>query len=514
MSTDNRRRRLRSTLTPVALAAALTASVFTPVAGAESGAVPAGDNVIIQWDQALMEAVKVGKLGPPHVARAIGVLHTCTYDAWAAYDGKATGTRYGSQLRRPVAERTLANKSKAISYAGYLALKDLYPASKPAFDQLMVKLGYDPTTVPGGVTSPAAIGTKACQAVLDFRHHDGANQLGNLNGGAPYSDYTGWVPRNDPMDIFAFDPATVRDPNGYQPLIHPTKNGPTITDGFVGAQWGKIKLLSVQGLPQAWQDSAQKGILEALRRSTTPGPVPYGSPEYVQQAQDLVDISANLTEEHKAIAEYWADGAGTVTPAGHWMVLTQDVSRRDGNTLDEDAKLFFAMGNAQADAAVACWYVKRHYDYVRPITAVRYLFQDQEIAAWGGPDQGTVTIDGSQWRPYQEDTFPTPPFSEYVSGHSTFSFAAAEVFRRFTGSDQFGMSTTIQPGQLTFEHNLPSSPITLSWPTFSEAAAQVGISRRYGGIHFLDGDLHGRALGSSIGQVTWNTANLYINGHA
>ncbi|WP_447008090.1 vanadium-dependent haloperoxidase [Saccharothrix isguenensis] len=514
MSTDTRRRRLRSTLTPVALAAALTASVFTPVAGAEGGTVPAGDNVIIQWDQALMDAIRVGKLGPPHIARASGIVHTCTYDAWAAYDGTATGTRYGSQLRRPLAERTLANKSKAISYAAYLAVKDIYPASKPAFDQLMVKLGYDPSTVPGGPTSPAAIGTKACKAVLDYRHHDGSNQLGDLNGGAPYSDYTGWVPRNDPMDIFAFDPATVRDPNSYQPLTHPNRDGSTSTDGFLGAHWGKVKLLSVQGLPASWQDTAQKAILEGLRRTKTPGPAPYGSEKYVRQSQELLDISANLTEKQKVIAEYWADGVGTSWPSGHWMELAQVVSRRDNNSLDKDAKLFFAMGNAQADAAVAAWYVKRYYDYVRPITSVRHLFQNQQVAAWGGPNSGTVQQDGAAWRPYQEDAFPTPPFAEYVSGHSAFSYAAAEVFRQFTGSNQFGHSVTIQPGAMAFEQNLPSSPITLSWPTFTEAAAQVGISRRYGGIHFEDGDLHGRALGSAIGQLTWKTAELYFSGRA
>jgi uncharacterized protein DUF6851/vanadium-dependent haloperoxidase-like protein len=493
------------------MVAALAAGTLGPVHGAS--AAPAGDNVILQWDSALMEAVKVGKIGPPMVARAAGILHTCTFDAWAAYDGTAVGTRFGNRLRRPSSERTLANKSEAISYAAYLAAKDIYPASKPAFDALMVQLGYNPNALPTNATAPANIGTKACQAVLDYRHHDGSNQLGDLHTG-PYTDYTGWTARNDPMDIYHFDPATVRDPNSYQPLIHPVAGGAIVTDSFVGAQWGKVSLLSVQGLPNNCQGPVQTALLDSIRRTTAPGPAQYGTDHYVQQAKDLVDISAHLTEKQKVIAEYWADGAGTATPPGHWMLMTQMVSRRDHNSLDKDAKLFFAMGNAQSDASVAAWYVKRYYDSVRPITSVRLLFQGQQISAWGGPDQGTVTMDGAAWRPYQKDTFPTPPFSEYVSGHSAFSFAAAEVLRSFTGSDTFASSVTIHPGTLEFEQNTPSTDVTLSWSTFSETAAQVGMSRRYGGIHFEDGDLHGRALGGAIGKVTWATAQRYISGQA
>jgi hypothetical protein len=222
-------------------------------------------------------------------------------------------------------------------------------------------------------------------------------------------------------------------------------------------------------------------------------------------------INRNLTEYQKVVAEYWSDGAGTVTPAGHWMELTQQVSRRDHNSLDTDAKLFFAVANGQSDAAVACWYIKRYYDSVRPITAVRYLFHGRPIPGWGGPNKGTVTIDGGQWLPYQQATFPTPPFPEYVAGHSTLSFSAAAILAAFTGSDRFGSSVTIPRNSLTFERNFPTTDITLTWPTFSETAAQVGMSRRYGGIHFQDGDLDGRALGAAIGQITWTTAQQYFN---
>lgn len=497
----------------ITVAVATLSTVSAHGSGTASATTSAGDNVILRWNAALLDAIKVAKSGPPMVARAVGVLHTCTYDAWAAYDPVAVGTRLGGTLRRPAAERTVANKSEAISYAAYLAATDLYPASKPVFEALMTRLGYDPTKRPAGNGTPAGIGIRACRAVLDYRHGDGSNQLGVLYPD-PYSDYTGYAPRNEPMQLYGYNPVTVHDPDRYQPLIHPDPEGGKVTDGFLGAQWGSVRLLQIQSLPAATQPVEQRLILEELRRTTSPGPARYGSARYVQQTKDLMAITSNLTERQKVIAEYWSDGPGTTTPAGHWMRLTDVVSRRDHNSLDEDVKLFFAMGNSQADAAVASWYVKRYYDSVRPITSARYLFGGQQVTGWGGPNQGTVIMDGSQWRPYQHETFPTPPFPEYVSGHSAFSFSAAAVLTAFTGSDRFGYSMTIPQGSMTFEHNLPSTDITLTWPTFSYAAAQVGMSRRYGGIHFEDGDIHGRALGTAVGQLTWTLAQRYFHGTA
>ena len=97
--------------------------------------------------------------------------------------------------------------------------------------------------------------------------------------------------------------------------------------------------------------------------------------------------------------------------------------------------MFFAMTNAIFDAGIVAWTAKRTYDSVRPVTAIDFLFQGQQIMAWGGSYRGTVMEDGSHWIPYQPSTFPTPPFPEYISGHSTFSAAGAEILKRFTHSD-------------------------------------------------------------------------------
>ena len=149
------------------------------------------------------------------------------------------------------------------------------------------------------------------------------------------------------------------------------------------------------------------------------------------------------------------------------------------------------------------------------MTAIRSLFYGRTIRAWGGPGQGTQSILGQNWFPYQPTTFPTPPFPEYSSGHSNFSAAGAELLRLFTGSDRFGASVSIPTGSSRTEPGLvPARDLTLNWATFSEAAAQAGISRRYGGIHFEQADMDARATGKLVAQNCWAAAQSYFDGTA
>jgi vanadium-dependent haloperoxidase-like protein len=135
------------------------------------------------------------------------------------------------------------------------------------------------------------------------------------------------------------------------------------------------------------------------------------------------------------------------------------------------------------------------------------------MRCWGGPGQGTITTDGSHWIPYQPSTFPTPPFPEYISGHSTFSAAGALILALWTGSEYFGASVTFAPGTSKIEPGItPQSAITLRWKTFHDAANEAGLSRRYGGIHFRAADLVGRAIGNTVAANAWAKATAYFNG--
>jgi hypothetical protein len=169
------------------------------------------------------------------------------------------------------------------------------------------------------------------------------------------------------------------------------------------------------------------------------------------------------------------------------------------------------------DASIAAWAWKYTYDYARPITGIREEYRGQQVTSWLGPYRGYGLVKGEQWIPYQELNVVTPPFPEYVSGHSTFSAAGARVLSMSTGSDSFGASVTVKAGASRIEPRTPTHPgtptedVTLSWPTYSAAADEAGWSRRYGGIHFESGDLHGRALGRIIGWDAWFKARSYID---
>lgn len=464
---------------------------------------PGSGNVCMLWNNAALEAIRRTRPGPPMVARQLAILNTCMFDAWAAYHYRAVGTRLGGKLRRPPEERTAANKAQAVSFAAYRALEDLFPptgflpTTLPPYVAAMTALGYDPADVTLNPSTPAGVGNTAATAVLSFRHDDGSNQLGNLTpSGVPYADWTGYQPANLADATLAGGPNFIDDPDRWQPLVVPDGRGGYEVQRFVGPHWSQVTPFA----------------LSAFEEFAPPAPpAQHMKDAYRISAQEVLDYSAGLTDRQKTIAEYWADGAGSELPPGHWNLFAQFVSQRDGNGLDDDVPLFFALGNAGLDASIACWGAKRVYDYVRPVTAIRYLFSGTPVTAWAGPGKGTRTFDGAKWWPY----IVTPPFAEFYSGHSTFSGAAAEVLRRATGSDSFGASVTIPAGSSRVEPGqTPAGNVTLAWATFSEAADQAGISRRYGGIHFSQGDLTGRAIGRQIAGRVWERTQAYLEGSA
>ncbi len=457
-------------------------SAVPPLAGERPLGNASSQNTVILWNNEVLNIIRTTHGFPTATARSLTILHTCIFDAWAV------GTRLGATLRRPLSERTLSNKNKAISYAGYRALLDLYPAQSLQIAQFMQSLGYDPTDASVNTATPSGIGNVACRAVLDYRHNDGSNQLGNLHPGA-YSDYTGYRPVNDPDHLY--------NPNRWQPLRIPVANGGFTVQIYVTPFWGTVKPFALQSGNQF----------------RPPPPAFYPSKDYLDQVLQVVDYSANLTDTTKVIAEYWRDGPHSETPPGHWCLFAQYVSSRDHHDVDADAKMFFMLTNALLDTSIAVWDAKRTYDYIRPISAVHFLYAGKRVRAWGGPYKGTRLIDGSTWIPYQPLNVVTPPFPEYVSGHSGFSAAGAEVLKRFTGSDALGATynfaartSTVEPG------SVPSSDVRLYWATFTQAADQAAISRRYGGIHFCRGDLEARRMGRNIASIVWTKAQAYIAG--
>jgi len=277
----------------------------------------------------------------------------------------------------------------------------------------------------------------------------------------------------------------------------------------------------------------------------------------------------------RVLAEFWADGPSSETPPGHWNVIANAVSDNpslvkrlagSGSVLDDlewEVKLYFVLNAAVHDAACAAWSLKRLYDGWRPIEAVRYLGQRGQSSDPAGPSyhpdglplvQGLIEVVTSQtaqpggrhqglpvgaivifawpgqpadpatqysgvrwmlaanWFPYQKKTFVTPAFPGYISGHSTFSRAAAEVLVAFTGSPFFpGGLGSYTNSSLSFERG-PTQPVQLQWATYFDASDQAGLSRLWGGIHVSADDLAGRRVGAWCGQAAWNLARQYFDG--
>jgi hypothetical protein len=499
-------------------------------------------DVTSRWNKAALKGLKDSKQVAPTVSRALAIVNTCLYDAWAAYDEMAVGTQLSGALRRPPSERTLVNKEKAVSYAAYRALSDVVPAdTESLYKPLMKELGYDPDNNSTDIETPEGIGNVACAAVLEFRHHDKSNQLGDMlrsdkqdtgliaSVAGPYGDWSGYTALNAPGTLPARLTFTKPlNPDHWQPLTYTDSTGSLVLQMFTSAHWCFVTPFAFAPVPQAsaWHGSIEEKPVstdsfykvlenaEALRSAIDPLPAKFGTPEYERQAEELIRLSANLTDEQKMIAEFWTASPDSDSPVAHWVRFAEFVSARDHHSLDDDVKMFFALSNAMMDADIAAWDAKRFYDSVRPATVIPLLYRGKTIKTWGGPGKGTVQVDGGQWLPYQPATLPTPPSPEYVSETSAESAAAARILALWTGSDRFGDSMTFPSGSSKIEPGLTQSkPVTLKWETFTEAADEAGMSRRYGGIHFKRADLAGRRLGRLVAESAWTRAHLYFSGN-
>ncbi|MBL0125973.1 MAG: T9SS type A sorting domain-containing protein [Flavobacteriales bacterium] len=300
------------------------------------------------------------------------------------------------------------------------------------------------------------------------------------------------------------------------------------------------------------------------------------SPGYAQNPVTGVPYTPQVVKRGdftRILAEFWADGPNSETPPGHWFTILHSAmdhplfERRwmgTGPVLDEmeyDVKAYLALGGAMHDAAISAWSIKGWYDYVRPVSAIRYMagrgqssdpglphyhpaglplipglielvgvgdelsglsgehLNKVKLFTWRGPsyignpstdNAGVGWILAENWWPYQRPTFVTPPFSGYVSGHSTFSRSAAEVLTLLTGTPYFpgGMSNFHAPMNefLEFE-NGPSEDIYLQWATYRDASDQCSLSRIWGGIHVPVDDIPGRLVGQVVGPDAVNAAN-------
>ena len=319
----------------------------------------------------------------------------------------------------------------AAAAAAHRVLADLFPSQSAAFDAaLAVSLATIPNTPEK--TNGIGLGEFVADNILDWHANDGSSTS------VPY------VPSAEPG-------AWRRTPPFFRPPELP--------------QWPYIMCFALTNGAQ-------------LRPA---GPPPLSSAQYAENFNQVKALGAanstNRTAEQTLIARFWSDFSYTVTPPGHWNQIAQNVATNNGLSLAQSARLFALLNIAMADAGIAVWDAKYAYNFWRPVTAI------QQADADNNPD----TIADPDWLPLLN----TPAFPEYVSGHSTFSKAAATVLTQFFGTDHvpFSVGSDSVPGVLR------------SYTSFAVAAEEIGMSRIYGGIHFLSAALDGLNMGRTIGEL-------------
>jgi hypothetical protein len=577
-----------------------------------------GRSVARIWNEALLEMIR--QVIPAPTVHARNLFHTSVamWDAWAAYDGRATGYLVTDKLR---ADDVTAAREAAISFAAYRILEWRYahvadlPSASALLDETMAGLCFDKDFTATDGDSPAALGNRIAEAVLAYGRTDGANEDERY---AP-PDYQ---PANEPL-IVGESGTHMLDPNRWQPLAlerQLAQNNlpiPGRVQQVIGPHWGHVTSFAMapdaQGTPMnpgpppllhdpATDAEFKRQALEVIRYSSMLdaadgvtidiSPAAMGNNLLGTNSGRGYPVNPVTGEAYtpnvvaradfgRAVAEYWADGPDSETPPGHWNVIANRVSdtlaaggdlRIGGvgepiDRLEWDVKLYFALNGATHDAAVAAWGLKGFYDSVRPISMIRYMgglgqssdpagpsyhpdglpLQDGlvevvthessvpgerhehlaehvgqvAVFTWRGfpadPESevsGVGWIRAIEWVPYQRDTFVTPAFAGFVSGHSTFSRAAAEVLAAFTGSEFFpGGVHEWHVSQGAFLHeNGPSADITLQWATYHDAADHAGISRLFMGIHISADDFTGRQIGRQCGIAAWEKAQHYFAG--
>ena len=380
--------------------------------------------IVSDWNSTLLDAVRTGGSAPPIAARNMAMVHAAIYDAVNAID--RSHTPYKAQVEAPAG----ASAEAAAAAAANRVLASLYPAQKAKFDAAIASsLAAIPDSK--AKTDGIAVGLSAADQIIALRSKDGA------------STAVSYTPTNNPGDWVPTPPALAAS------LL---------------PQWPKVDCFAMTSSSQ-FQPAAPPAL---------------DSAEYAEEVNFVKEIgkkdSLTRSADQTEIAKFWADGANTFTPPGHWNQIAKQASALADNSLEENARLFAILNIGLADAGICAWDAKYKYNLWRPITAIQQADRDGDSATVADPN----------WQPL----LTTPPFPEYISGHSTFSGAADSILSSFFGED-FGF---VDVGD-------PSSNSSLrKFDSFGNAADEAGMSRLYGGIHFMSANQQGLAAGRDLGK--------------
>ncbi len=420
----------------------------------------AGADVITDWNALMRQtfAAEGSSATPPCNSRTMGMLGGAMFDAvnsinrnYSSYLGYFDPTTSGSSTDVTAAAATAAYNTLTSIYADLYGSGNSYQAG---FDNLynsqMAAIQANESRTRG-----IEVGLAASQAMITARLNDGKDAVSSYTP-QPFGTVGRWQP-------------------GTNPGAWGSGSG-----SFLKPQWSEMT-------PFAMTSASQ------FRPA---GPNGYSPDNYAAWVQSTAyESEFNLvksiggttstvrTADQTAIAYFWVDGPGTASPPGHWNRIAQTVAASAGLNVEETARLFALLNIAEADTGIASWEAKVYFDSWRPMLAINTAATD------GNPN----TLEDAAWTPL----IPTPSFGAYTSGHSAFSMAAATILAEFFGTDDIAFTTDSESPFLPLGY-------TRSYSSFTEAAEEAGMSRIYGGIHWMSDNLDGAVLGASVASNTFS----------
>jgi len=516
----------------------------SPVVGAE---------LVAEWNNLAIEWIRLSERGPTISGRFAAYVNISMYDAWAAFEQQARGVFTDS-----TATHSENDQDAAISCAAYKVVNAIgesilnqkhleIGAGEDANKRLAIlrnrslQLLHDSTdnqTTDTVMTRASRLADSVASKVIAHAMSDGANQENDYADTSAYS-VTPWVvpvPATDDgisdydflgtgYSFAGFDPTVAQGVNGGVETVHPmvldgrlrlTRSWQSLTQLGVfppaddGGQqipltphWGQVSTLVLASGDQMRPESV-------LRPYDQNGNL---NDQWVRESRQLIEFSAAMQDGvdasaiQRARSEYWELGDATEYPPGWWLQRATDLALQRNLTQRETIKLLLAVSVATFEAGIASWDIKFHFDTVRPITAVNELFYGSEVYDWRG-SQIAKTDDRDHWRPYQLRRNLTPPFPDVPSGHSSFSSAAAVVMLQLLQTNFFGYSTESFTSRFDLTDGFDGNDkndneeTSLYWEYLSRSAEEAGLSRLYGGIHMMDGNLLGLKLGTQLGHMT------------
>ncbi|WP_419917993.1 DUF6851 domain-containing protein [Candidatus Poriferisocius sp.] len=400
-------------------------------------------------------------------------LMAAAFDAMAPYHETAVGM-YSRFERRPEEEgQSNLLPNEALLYVVYRVMLEYAPHRAQQWRGMLAvhglnpdnNIGMDQDCFDNNATTPAAIGNLAAKCFLEGRQNDGFNAVGQETPGMPFADTTGYMPVNTAYEL--------KDPSRWQPLIERLRVGNYRIQHYVTPQYANVQPYS--------------GIDPRSVRVPSPTASNHMNEEaYKAQADEVLEISRNLTDEQKMYVEYF-DNKVRDAIFLPWVKNEHNVVKH--------IQLEFLVHMAAWDAGIIAWQEKTRYDAVRPVTAINYLYPDLN------------------WKSYA----PASDHPEYPSATTIFCAAYGEAARLYTGSDEIKEGDFVgmlPPGFSRLEPGTPKAPVTLKFDSWTDYVNKCGESRLWGGVHFraaVDASLE---VGTGIGEHAYEYFKSLMDGEA